>query len=67
MTKTQSLIPLTEGTAIRYEYPRGGTTVVVIGRKGRAVNPGYSAGFEIVDESGSIVARIARAAKVVVL
>jgi hypothetical protein len=67
MTKTQFLIPLAEGTMVRYEYPQGGQTVTVEGRKGRAINPGYNAGFEIVDESGAVVARIARTARVTVI
>jgi hypothetical protein len=61
---TTSIIPIAEGTPIRYSYAYRGETVVVEGRKGQAINPGRNGGFEIVSESGEVVARITRYAKV---
>lgn len=61
------LIPLPEGTRVRYTYPAGGSSVTVVGRKGRPINPGQSAGFELLGEAGEVVARISRYARVEVL
>jgi hypothetical protein len=72
MTTTTSpaprdLITAPEGTLVTYSYPYRGELVTVTGRKGRAINPGQSAGFEIVNDAGEVVGRTSRYTRVTFL
>ena len=61
------LIPLPQGTKIRYTLTLPEGTVTVTGYKGEAINPGYNAGWQILDDDGDVIALISRYARVEVV
>lgn len=63
----QPLIPLPDGTRVRYSYIYRDEEVVIEGRKAERVNPGLNAGFRIRDDDGEPVGTISRYARVEVL
>lgn len=63
----QPLVPLPEGTHISYTFPTEAGPITVIGYKGPAINPGYNAGFKVLDADGDVYALISRHARVTVL
>lgn len=64
---TTALIPLAADTLVAYEFRTRQGSRIVCGRKGRPVNPGQSAGFELLSDDGDHVAYVSRYAKVTVL